>query len=138
MKPSRSLRPNHSWLRNFFVVMGVNLRAGWGAKYFAQRRMLLGTENVYSRAADGSATISLNGWVLASFPRRLRCAETNPPFRSIPFHPRETKHCNDIAKCIGWMRQVEGVLRRVAVAGEAPKPPPFKKKPKGGAPARGD
>src|SRR5580693_1482870 len=68
MKPSRSLRPNHSWLRNFFVVMGANLRAGWGAKY-SVRRATLQNENVYSRAADSPATIFLHGRVLVRFPR---------------------------------------------------------------------
>jgi hypothetical protein len=41
MKPSRSLRPNHSWLRNFFIVMGANLRAGWGAKSSVARLAVL-------------------------------------------------------------------------------------------------
>src|ERR1700733_15302122 len=58
MKPSRSLRPNHSWLRNFFVVMGANLRAGWGAKQSAERagvrRAVLPDENVYSRRRGGT------------------------------------------------------------------------------------
>jgi hypothetical protein len=98
MKPSRSLRPNHSWLRNFFVVMGNELRAGSGAKYSvervaAQRAMLLRTENVYSGASD-ARPCSAQAEVLGR-----DCSPTlvrrSAMFRS---PSRETKLCDDIAK----------------------------------------
>src|SRR5580698_797931 len=69
MKPSRSLRPNHSWLRNFFVVMGANLRAGRGAKQSAERvgarRVLLSNENVYSRRGGGTPNLLFEWCTLA-------------------------------------------------------------------------
>jgi hypothetical protein len=65
MKPSRSLRPNHSWLRNFFVVMGGELRAAGGAKYFVERP--LRNESVYPRASRALVKIFLERCVLADY-----------------------------------------------------------------------
>jgi hypothetical protein len=79
--------------------MDYSLRAGCGAKYFVfLRAMWQRTENVYTRAADGPATSFLDAHVHVKIPRHVQFAETNPPFRSIPSHRRETKRCNDIAK----------------------------------------
>src|ERR1700685_3678928 len=110
MKPSRSLRPNHSWLRNFFVVMGENLRAGRGAKQSAvrvgARRAKLPDENVYSRRRGGTPNPLFECCTLAGLPRGALPHRANPPLRIMPIFPGETTRSDDIARGIGWVGDV--------------------------------